>query len=138
MAFKDNLTGVQFESVRRKVDAGFLALVKELEVAYYQNWKLGLSYSFYGRDPIKEGIDPKALFDALHGNIWNEHSKAIIQQNEADGRPYPAEKVNPVDAQGISKLGALQVKLEQDLNKGFGLTTEMKSVISGRRDQLAK
>lgn len=98
-----NLDGVQFDRIRKVIDPKFRALADELDVAYYSHWKHGLSYDFYGRDPITSGADPKVVFDRLSALIWNKHEEALLAANAGLAEPYPEDKINPIETDGRRK-----------------------------------
>ena len=135
-----NFNGVQFETLRRKIDPPFIGLVRELDIAYYGHWRQGVSYDFHGRDPIAEGLKPRALFDQLHGNIWNEHTKALIQANIDAGFPYPEDKINPIEDEkaGTRKLDAVTAQLSDDAAKGIALSQGMSDSLDTRKQAVEK
>lgn len=104
-----NLDGVQFALARREVDPQFRALVDQLDIAYYQNWKTGKPFDFHGFDPISNPAqgDPKEVFDKLHGDIWAQHAAALIEMNDKLGGPYSVDKIDPVQGDGRRKSAAL-------------------------------
>lgn len=91
---------IEFDSLRKDIDPPFLALVESLDVAYYQFWKKGLPQLWHGFDVQATPALSKALFDRLHGAIWNAHELAIRDENEKRGFPYPVDKVDPLDETG--------------------------------------
>jgi hypothetical protein len=88
---------IQYESLRKgpaRLDARFRSLVEELEVAYYQNWKLGNSHLFLGFDVQPTPRQSKALFDRLHGFIWDIYSLVfhILNKEQALGSQIDEER----------------------------------------------
>ena len=105
-----SLKGAQYESVRRKKDPRTLDIVRRLEDSYYgtaltwdkeghavtraqDGWKHGVSHPFvsgaFSYDVQSTLKESKALFDNLHGLCWQKHLVAVVDQNVADGNPYP-------------------------------------------------
>lgn len=113
---------IQFYRARIGVDPKFLALVAELEVAYYGHWRHGVSHPWRGHDiePKTTAVEAKALFDRLHGAIWTAHTIAVAEANDAlpENDRYPAEKIDPErdDDRGekTTAVGLAQAKLEAD------------------------
>lgn len=72
----DNQTTCQHASLRfgpEQLDIKIRGLVDTLEDAYYNHWKLQRSKTFLTFDMQETLQDSKALFDRLHGIIWNFH-----------------------------------------------------------------
>ena len=91
MAYKiveRNMDRIQYESIRKKVDAKYNLWHDELSKAYYDYWKHGKSYPWKGYDVKDTPEESKAQFDKLHGLIFLLHEKALYEQNIADGKPY--------------------------------------------------
>lgn len=106
-----NLDGTQFESLRKAIDGKFNALHDSLEDAYYNHWKKGLSKAWHGFDVQADSADSKALFDSLHGALWNEHEAALIAENERQGHPYDADKLNPVGRSGQHRAAEVAARI---------------------------
>jgi len=83
-----NLAGVQFEALRRNLDAGYNNLHDSLEDSYYNYWKHGQSKSWNGYDVQPTAEESKELFDILHGLIWLHYTEEL----HAENRKLPAEK----------------------------------------------
>lgn len=93
-----NFANVQFASLRVNVDPLFNTLHDELEAAYYQFWKAGLSKPWLGFDVQAAPAESKALFDRLHGALWWAHDIVLNDENDklAQRDRYEADKINPV------------------------------------------
>ena len=80
----DNRGKCQFFGIRfgpEGLDDKFRAIADELEVAYYQFWRQGLSKPFLGFDVRANPAQSKTQFDLLHGLIWNLHLMVFHQLN---------------------------------------------------------
>jgi hypothetical protein len=79
MAYKPagrSFDGVEFEALRKQVDAKFNAVHDELSAAYYE------------REPFRRlGVLTKEQFDKLHGLLFHLHEQALDQANEAQPKP---------------------------------------------------
>lgn len=91
---------IQFDSLRKDIDPPFKTLVAELDVAYYQFWKKGLSRPWHGFDVQATPELSHALFDKLHGAVWNAHAIAMKAENEKRGFPYEDDKIDIPDESG--------------------------------------
>ena len=90
---------VQFDSVRKVVDAKYLAEANALSDAYYNFWKKGLSKTWRGFDKAQNAAASKTLFDRLHGMIWHKHTLAVIAENTRQGNPYEADGGRSTESQ---------------------------------------
>lgn len=92
MAKERNFDGIQYESIRRKVDIRFNVAHDLLTEIYYKEWKIGnLNRAFQGHKPATIA-EAKSLFDKLHGLIFHLHELALDERNDLDGNPYPELK----------------------------------------------
>lgn len=113
---------IQFDALRQDLDPPFLALVAELEVAYYQHWKLGEPHAFQGFDVQATSEESKALFDKLHGAIWHAHHIAIAGENEKQGRPYDVETVDEIpDGKAVRRSVEEKKKLKDLKAEGMDI-----------------
>lgn len=106
---------IQFDALRKDIDPPFLALVAELETAYYRHWKRGEAHAFQGFDVQATPDESKALFDKLHGAIWRAHAVAIAEENEKQGRPYDIDKVDPTPEGKADRRSVEEKKALKDL-----------------------
>lgn len=97
-----NFDNIQFEMLRRKLDWAFNETHDELEIAYYKNWKLGISRPFHNYDKQNTVEASKGLFDKLHGALWTLYTVAFDVMNKLEplGTKIPEDKyrlINGVD-----------------------------------------
>lgn len=76
-----NYAGIQFESIRRTLDASFNQEHDELSAAYYDYWRKGLSKPWKGYDAQATPEASKVLFDKLHGLIFHRYTVAFHNAN---------------------------------------------------------
>lgn len=82
-----NYTGIQFESIRKTLDASFNQEHDDLSAAYYNYWSKGLSKPWKGYDKQATLEANKALFDKLHGLIFHRYTVAFHNANMALPKP---------------------------------------------------
>ena len=76
-----NFAGIQFESIRKTLDVRFNQEHDDLSSAYYDYWSKGLSRPWKGFDKQATPEASKALFDKLHGLIFQRHLVAFHNAN---------------------------------------------------------
>jgi hypothetical protein len=98
-----NFSGVQFESVRARIDPMFNELHDSLEEAFYGDrdkngvfiagtgWRDGASKPWFGFDVQPTPEQSKQLFDELHGTIWHLHAIVFDGENAKEAEPIPPE-----------------------------------------------
>ena len=88
----DNQTTCQHAGIRfgaEGLDEKFRAIVDELEAAYYQFWRQGLSHPFGPLDVRPTSAQSKRQFDSLHGVLWDLYTHVfhvINQERPLDQR----------------------------------------------------
>lgn len=136
-----NKVGVQHAGLRfgaERLDERFLDLVDELNEAYYQFWKKGLSRPFLGFDKLATPKQSKAQFDELHGTIWQIYEivkhllnkrRALAGQVDEDEYRFERDDLGVVVTDRIQQAAdalklrpALLDKLKNLLNTRFGFT----------------
>lgn len=83
-----NYDGVEFEALRRVVDAKYAQAHDELSDAYYNYWRYGKSKPWRGYDVQRTPEESKALFDKLHGMLDDLRQAAMMKEHEK--QPDPA------------------------------------------------
>src|SRR3990167_2706054 len=120
---------IQFDSLRKDIDPPFLAAANELSDAYYKFWKRGESSPWQGFD-VRATLElSKALFDKLHGALWNAHALAIHDANVARGFPYDTEKTDPLDDR-TSVRRSVQIKARLAYLRSEGIN--MQAILATR------
>ena len=76
-----NYDGIQFEAIRKTLDAKFNQEHDGLSVAYYDYWSKGLSNPWKGFDKQAAPELSKVLFDKLHGLIFHRYMVAFHNAN---------------------------------------------------------
>jgi len=134
-----NFQNIQFEVLRTKIDPIINVLHDDLEIAYYQNWKLGNPYDFFGFDVLGTPAESKTQFDMLHGLIFHLYNLLFAVTNANESTPNSNAKWNPdgdkldtarayIQNSGISigKLNAIRKfvtdKVKADLNQTISIT----------------
>lgn len=137
MGDRHGLEGVQFAEIRKAVDPAFLALAESLETAYYgprdengafvpgEGWRNGKSSPWNGYDAQKTPAESKALFDQLHGEMWNQHHLALVAENEQQGMRYDVDRLDPMDAKGQRKSDSLRARSNEQ-------SAAIKSALAGK------
>ena len=121
-----NFNGIQFEELRRKIDAKFNNAHDELSKVYYEHWRQGdYSVDFKGYKP-KEGDSlekAKELFDKLHGLIFHKREIEFHQENlkQPVSKRIPEEKYNFIRNEKGDIIGN---KHEESLKKKAELEAE--------------
>lgn len=82
-----NYIGIQFENIRKTLDAKFNNAHDELSKAYYDYWSEGLSYPWKSFDKQATPEASKALFDKLHELIFHRCLIAFHDVNMALPKP---------------------------------------------------
>ncbi len=141
--------GIQWRSIRNKIDRFFVDEIRRLEDAFYgtpeewdeeglatrrsnDGWRHGASHPYVigGRtfDAQANATASKTLFDRLHGALWQLHELCLIVQAEIDESPVATalryrERWDP----DPTDPGKAQRKVIVDLK------TELKSAIRDAR-----
>ena len=80
-----NMSGIQHEFLRKKVDNKFNIVHDDLSDCYYNFWKEGKSKEFkVGLNTFNKMNTPeesKQLFDKLHGLIFHEYKVKFHEEN---------------------------------------------------------
>ena len=82
-----NFAGIQFESIRKTLDASYNQMHDNLSQSYYDYWQKGLSKPWKGFDVQPTLEASKVLFDKLHGLIFHRHLVAFHNANMALPKP---------------------------------------------------
>ena len=79
--------GIQFETIRKTLDASFNQEHDDLSATYYDYWRKGLSKPWKTFDKRATPEASKTLFDKLHGLIFQRHLVAFHNANIALPKP---------------------------------------------------
>ena len=93
-----NYAGVQFSELRQSVEPVFNSYHDELETAYYQYWKNGISKDFHGFDKGETAEESKTKFDKLHQLIMLKLEIAFHIAN----LDLPEEERIPLEAYDVA------------------------------------
>ncbi len=106
---KRNFDGIQFAELRKTFDAKFNDVHDELTAAYY------------GKKPFRTyGVLDKAMFDKLHGLLFQQYDAQFHIANQKQSKPYSEAEYNYAAApqNAASKgLTVLTVNGEQMVRK---------------------
>ena len=104
-----NYANIQFEELRRQIDGPFNELHDGLEEAYYGDrrpdgsldkstgWMAGVSKPWEGFDKEATPTASKALFNRLHGALWQFRALHFHAENLKRPQPYPADRYDEYD-----------------------------------------
>jgi hypothetical protein len=112
-----NYDGVEMADLRQEIDHPFNALHDALEICYYQHWRQGQSAPFGAWDVQPTMTLSKALFDRLHGLIFDLRELYLDQANQR----RPAHKRYDMAAvRGPeSELQAIRKRVKDQIAQGF-------------------
>ena len=135
-----NYERTQFADIRKKIDPHINEINDELEVAYYNHWKLGLPYNFYGYNVLSSVEESKAQFDRIHGLLFSLHEELLREINKAlpnKERYLPLEYEYAVDLFGVKLFRTVTPELEK-LKEHKELSLMLKNTLNTKlKDQVA-
>jgi hypothetical protein len=101
-----NYEKVEKGDLRIQIEPAFNALHDDLTEAYYQHWKKGESAPWFGYDVQATPEESKALFDSLHGLIFN-HLEAQMARAEGEDASEAVAAIHERRKKGVDIKGAL-------------------------------
>jgi hypothetical protein len=126
IAVTRNTKGIEFESIRKTLDGRFNDLHDELSAAYYDYWRKGLSKSFRNFNVQTTIEESEALFNELHGLLFDLRLIAFHDANMAlpIARRVPETEyryIHERDSIVVDKIAEAQAKIDTLASKGISI-----------------
>jgi len=114
-----NMDNIQFETIRKRVDAIIMELSDDLKDAYYNYWQHGKSKKFYDWDvSLIEKDGSKKQFDILYGAIFHLQVLLYYEVNKIY-QDYSEQYLFEKDSDTLGKVKASQSWLSDAEKTGF-------------------